>query len=76
MQLSSRIDADGVLRVTLPLGQSEANREVLLTIVPAASPPMTQEEWRTWVMANAGCISDPTFRRHEQGEFEEREALP
>ena len=76
MVLRSRVGADGVLHVTVPVGQADANREVQVTIEPAARTSMTQDEWRSWVESMAGCISDPTFRRHEQGEYERREELP
>jgi hypothetical protein len=29
---------------------------------------MTQEEWRDFILATAGSITDPSFVRHEQGE--------
>jgi hypothetical protein len=37
---------------------------------------MTQEEWRLFVLSTAGSISDPSFVRHDQGEYERREELP
>jgi hypothetical protein len=75
--LTSRVGPDGVLTVTVPFTPADANQEVKLTIEPVESrPPMTQEEWRQWVESMAGSITDPSFRRHEQGEFEHREELP
>lgn len=74
--LSARVDADGVLRVAVPLGIAEADREVRVTVEPApAKKAMTQAEYAAWVESMAGSITDPTFRRHEQGEYEEREPL-
>lgn len=54
----------------VPVGADEANREVQVTIEsgPAA---MSQEEWRLSVEKMAGSITDPTFRRHEQGDYQE-----
>jgi hypothetical protein len=50
---------------------------VQVTIEPAAARrPMTQEEWRKFIESTAGSITDPTFTRHEQGEYERREELP
>jgi hypothetical protein len=77
VEIKSRVGADGVLNVSIPLGPSEANHEVLVTVesvdVSAAPASSTaQEEWRNFVESMAGCISDPTFRRHEQGEYETR----
>jgi len=75
--LTSRVGPDGVLRVNVPIGVADANREVTLTVEPvAAKRPMTQDEWRRWVQAMAGCIPDATFRRHEQGDYEQREQVP
>jgi len=73
--VKTRIDADGVLRVTIPLTPEDANREVEVTIEPTGPPPMTQEEWRQFIMSTAGTWQGE-FERPEQGEFEEREPLP
>lgn len=75
IHIKSRAGADGVLHVEVPIGIAEARCEVQITVEPTTPPTMTQEEWRHWVESVAGRISDPSFRRHEQGEFEEREAL-
>jgi hypothetical protein len=34
--------------------------------------PLTEDEWRTLILATAGSISDLTFERLPQGKFEER----
>ena len=77
--VTSRVGADGVLSVVLPLGPAEANREVRVTVEPVSEKSeMTPEEWsewRAWVKSMAGSITDPTFRRHEQGEYEVRDQL-
>jgi hypothetical protein len=75
--VNSTVGADGVLRVTVPIGASDANREVRVTIEPASpAARMTQDEWRQFVLSTAGSVTDPTFVRHPQGEFERREELP
>ena len=78
MVIHSRIGADGVLHITVPMGKEDADREVQVTIDPApvGPPQMRQEEWRAFVLSTAGSITDPSFVRHEQGEYEEREELP
>lgn len=77
MRLSARVGADGVLRLNVPVGINEADREVQVTVEPmSAKQTMTQEEWAAWVASMAGSISDASFRRHEQGAYEERETLP
>jgi hypothetical protein len=74
MRLSARVDADGVLRLNVPVGADDADQEVQVTIEPAR-PAMTQEEWRRWVDSMAGKWQGE-FERPEQGEYEQRDALP
>jgi len=74
--LKSRIGADGVLHLTIPVSAADANREVQVTIDPIGPPPMTQEEWRKFILSTAGSITDPTFVRHDQGQYERRLELP
>ena len=81
VEIKSRVGADGVLTVTLPLGPEEANREVRVIVEPAghceSSIAPAPEEWRAFVNRMAGCISDPTFQRPDQGQYELRgEAFP
>ncbi|HEV2968727.1 MAG TPA: hypothetical protein VGY55_01985 [Pirellulales bacterium] len=63
----SKVDADGVLRVAVPVGADAADREVQVTIEPLAAPRMTQDEWQEFIRSTAGSIADPTFVRHPQG---------
>ncbi len=72
----SRVDTDGILRVTVPVGTAAADCEVQVTIEPITPSAMTPAEWQEFVRSTAGCISDPTFVRHEQGAYEQREELP
>ena len=74
----SRVGPDGVLHLAIPIGKEEADREVQVIIDPApvGPSPMTQEKWRDFVLATAGSVTDPTFVRHEQGEYEQRQELP
>jgi hypothetical protein len=77
--LQSRVGSDGVLRITVPIGKEDGDREVQVTIDPVQVGPstsMTQEEWRDFVQTTAGSITDPSFVRHDQGEYERREELP
>lgn len=61
------------LRDRLAKQPARTRRERLIS--PAKTRDMTQEEWRDFVMRMAGSITDPTFRRHDQGTFEVREDL-
>ena len=73
--VNSRVGSDGVLRVTLPLGAADANREVQVVVSPVApAKPMTKDEWRAWVMSMAGSWHGE-FERPPQGEFEQRDPL-
>jgi hypothetical protein len=74
--VTSKVGPDGVLHLTLPLEAADANREVQITVEPVGSPTMSQEEWRQFILRMGGSIPDPTFRRHEQGEYEVRDPLP
>jgi hypothetical protein len=76
MILHSRVGADGVLNLTVPIGATDANREVQVTIDEVDPAPMTLEAWRNFVQSTAGSITDASFVRHEQGEYERREELP
>lgn len=76
IELTSTVGSDGVLRLQVPLSPTVAGREVKVTVEPVPRPPMTMEEWHTFIDRTAGSIADPTFHRWEQGEFEQREMLP
>ena len=75
--LRSRVGEDGVLQIRVPIGEADADREVQVTIdpVPVDPAPMSEEEWRAFVLRTAGSITDPSFVRREQGEYERREEL-
>jgi hypothetical protein len=75
--VTTTVGNDGNLHLDLPLGADEAGKEVQVTVEPIAADKLpTQEEWRAFVVATAGSVTDPTFERPPQGEFEEREPLP
>jgi hypothetical protein len=77
-ELTAQVGADGVLTLTVPLGREGANmtvRVVVETVEAPAGPITEPEEWRRFVERVAGSITDPTFVRHPQGEYEEREEL-
>jgi len=57
------------------IANAEKKVEVTVELV-TAKKQMSQEEWAAWVKAMAGSITDPTFERPPQGEFELREEMP
>ncbi len=77
MVLQTRVGSDGFLHISVPIGKEDADRDVQVTIdpVPVGPSSMTQEEWQEFVLSTAGSITDPSFVRHEQGEYERREEL-
>jgi hypothetical protein len=70
--LTVRAGPDGVL--TLPLGEAYANKLVQVT-VQTVPPAISREEWLRFIENTAGKIDDPTFVRHPQGEYDQREEL-
>jgi hypothetical protein len=73
MIVRSRVGADGVLRVNVPVGKDEADQEVQVTVEPLApKAAMTQEEWEAWVDSMAGTWKGD-FERPPQLPLEERE---
>ena len=77
IQLRSRVDSNGVLHLCVPFGKYDANREVRVTVEPLgdAVDTMSPEQWHRFVHEMAGCIDDPTFERHAQGNVENRKEL-
>lgn len=73
--IRSKVGPDGALHLDLPPGFAEANQDVEVTVVRTTRKAMTQEEYRDWVYAMAGSITDPEFKRHDQGVLEERDPL-
>jgi hypothetical protein len=76
LEIRSRVGADGVLNISIPLGSSEANREVRVTVEAAGASDVpssdTKNEWQQFIESMAGCIIDSTFQRQEQGECASR----
>ncbi len=78
-ELTAQVGADGVLTLHVPLGREGANKTVRVVVetLGGESPPaQTREEWQRFVQEMAGRISDPTFQRQPQGEYEHRDELP
>jgi len=76
--IHSRVGADGVLRLNVPIGAADADGEVEVTIEAFVPKPQTraeQEEWRQFVLSTAGAWQGD-LERPEQGEYEVRDKLP
>jgi hypothetical protein len=74
LTLTSHVDADGVLRLALPLGASEANSDVRLTVESIPEESDTIEDHRKFVEEIAG-LWQGDFERAPQPPYEERETL-
>jgi hypothetical protein len=73
----SKVGPDGVLHVDVPMGVSEANREVQVIVeeVAAAHQASGQEEWHDFIRRTAGAWRGE-LERSPQGELETRDELP
>lgn len=71
LMFTVRVGADGVLHV--PLGASQANREVRVTIEPSAAVPVSPD-YLDFLRATAGAWQGD-FVRPEQGEYEVRDPM-
>jgi hypothetical protein len=71
--VEGKVDADGVLRLEIPMGTAEAGRPIRVTATPLPWP-LTPEEYRQAILSTAGgWVGD--FERPPQGEYEQREPL-
>lgn len=74
IEVKSRAHENGVVNLSVPLGTAGANREVRVIVGPL-DDVVSVEQWQRFVHETAGSISDHSFQRHPQGEFECREVL-
>ena len=79
LELRARIGPDGILALNVPIGISDANREVKVTVEPVnvarEANSLTQEQWARFVDETAGAwLGD--FERPDQGELEVRDQWP
>ncbi len=75
-RIKSRVRPDGTVSVQVPPGVAEVDDDVVVIIEPVCrSAQMSVEEWRRRFAATQGSITDPTFRRHDQGDLREPDSL-
>lgn len=74
MIVHSKVDADGILRLAVPLGSGEADREMQITIESAMPKDAAGEDYHAWLDSVAGRWQGE-FERMPQGTFESRDAL-
>ncbi|MDZ4849312.1 MAG: hypothetical protein SGI77_08455 [Pirellulaceae bacterium] len=77
IEIRSKVDANGILNLSVPIGASNANREVKITVesLDESETTMSSDEWSKFIREMAGSIDDPTFDRHDQMKFEQRDAF-
>ncbi|HEY2838715.1 MAG TPA: hypothetical protein VGJ26_06190 [Pirellulales bacterium] len=71
--VTSKSGPDGKLRLEIPVDRPGAEFEIEIILRP--KPPISPEEWRSWVQGMEGTVSDPTFERPPQLPLEERKPL-
>ena len=80
IEIKSKVGPDGVLKVAVPVGMAEANREVKITVESleqtAAKPQLSPERWKQFIHQTAGCWEGEPLVTPPQGEFESREQWP
>ena len=73
MIVRSHVGTDGMLHLDIPVGATEAGRQVQITIEPDANTKTQQEYW-DFLDATAGAWQGD-FERPDQGEYEIRDPL-
>jgi hypothetical protein len=70
-------DERGTAHVDVPVGLPRRRVEIVIVWqdVDSVDAPETRGWPLGWFESTAGAIEDPSFVRHPQGEYEEREAL-
>jgi len=79
IRVRSRVAADGVLTLQIPLGAGEANTDVVVTVERARAdegdPAADRAEWHRFVDETYGSCAGLGLERQDQGTFEEREPI-
>lgn len=73
IEMRAKVGKDGTLHLNLPLGEGEAEREVIVTVRPAARAATSPEEWQRFVTETRGAWQGEPLVRPGQGEYEKRE---
>jgi hypothetical protein len=72
--LKSKVDSNGILQLTVPVGPADAGREVQVTVEPVGPSALSADEWRQRLLETAGKWQGE-LERPEQGTYEPREPL-
>ncbi len=77
VQFHSHVGADGVLKIEVPVGMTDADLEVLVIVSPADTVARTIDgNWPLNFFEDTfGCLAEHRLERPPQGEYETRNAL-
>ncbi len=73
--VKSRVDSDGILRLSVPLGDAGKDRDVTVTIEETPAKPFDQKAWHGFLASIEGKWQGE-FERPPQMLPEEREEFP
>jgi hypothetical protein len=80
IQVAERTGKDGILHLRIPVGQPEADYEAVVVLQPQRAAPEAEPVKQGWPAGYfeqvPGSITDETFVRPPQGEYEKRLELP
>jgi hypothetical protein len=77
-RIIGKAGVDGVLHLDLPVGVPLAEFEIIVVLQPRPEETESPDNlgWPpNFFEETAGAIQDPTFRRHDPGDFESRIGL-
>ena len=72
--LHSKVDPDGILRLAVPVGVGEADRDMQVTIESAIPQPKVGHNYTAWLDSIAGRW-EGEFERMPPAKYESRDAL-
>lgn len=72
IQIHSRVGADGILKLALPLGPSDANTNVVITIqsLPEPAKSCQNKSWQDFIEATYGSCAELGLERGPQRAIE------
>lgn len=79
VRVRSRVGEDGILHLDVPVGLTDVDLDVTVTIQPVTPPAATTPDELGWepgfIERTYGSCADEPLVRYPQGEYEEREPL-
>jgi hypothetical protein len=77
VQFHSHVGADGILKVEVPVGVTDADLDVVVIVLPAGATARTTDgNWPPNFFEDTfGCLAEYPLERPSQGEYETRAGL-